>query len=232
MSTNVVLNNQAQELYALAGIPSGTELVIQNIGQETVALSNGVLTPTDVELTIDAGGLARVAAGTSAVWAKQYRGAQTTALLSVRTRAQFDALKPFTGLDEGPAGPTGGPGPQGPAGDGSTFNKTADINLSGHRAVRAVSADRVSYVSSDDVAQMGMAIAITTGSALADATVNLRAYGEIAEPSWAWVAGPVFLGVNGVLTQTVPSTGYVQRIGIALSSTKMQVAIAPPIKLG
>ena len=232
MSINVTATNQFQELFTLTEIAAGEELVLQNIGQSPLAVSTGAVEPADVEMTMDPGAWARVAPGEAGVWVRQYRGEAGTALVSVRTRAQYDSLKPFTGLDVGPAGPLGPQGPQGPAGDGSTFTKIADSNLSGHRAVKAVSGDRVAYVSSGTPTDIGLAIAITTGAAAADATATLRAYGEISEPSWAWTPGPVFLGVNGVLTQTVPTSGYVQQIGVALSSTKLMVDIRPPIRLG
>jgi hypothetical protein len=232
VSINVTAQNEFEELYALTEIAVGAELVLQNIGQSPVAVSNGAAMPTDVEMILEPGQWAASAAGAAGVWVKQYRGERGTALVSVRTRAQYNLLKPFTGVDVGPAGPLGPAGPVGPAGDGSTFTKIADINLSGHRAVKAVSGDRVSLVSSANPADIGLAIAITTGAASADAVANLRAYGEITEPSWSWTPGPVFLGVNGVLTQTAPTTGYVQQIGVALSSTKLMVNIRPPIRLG
>ena len=43
---------------------------------------------------------------------------------------------------------------------------------------------------------------------------------------WNWTKGPVFLGTNGMLTQTAPTSGAVAvQIGRAITSTQLQVDI-------
>ena len=122
-----------------------------------------------------------------------------------------------------------GQGPAGPPGRDAdaAIAEVAVIALSGHRAVRPV-AGGVAYASASDPAQANTLIGVTRTAAAAGALVDLATTGEIVEePSWTWAIGPVFLGENGALTQVAPGIGFVQRVGIAVSPTKIAVLIGP-----
>jgi hypothetical protein len=129
----------------------------------------------------------------------------------------------------------GAPGPMGPKGaDGSgivSLTKTAAEAIGGHRVVRASGSGEVSYASSDQLSHQGCILGITTGAVALGADVDVVVAGEVTEPSWQWTLGSVYLGVNGLLTQTPPSTGFLQIIGTATEPTKLLVAIEDTIKL-
>ena len=121
-------------------------------------------------------------------------------------------------------------GTQGPAGvagaDGASPDqviKTASVDLNGHRAV-AVSGAGLVYADSSNQAHIGLVIGITTGAVLAGQSVNVLTAGEVTEPTWSWSLGNVYVGVNGLLTQTAPTVGFIQIIGIATSPTTLLVA--------
>jgi hypothetical protein len=65
----------------------------------------------------------------------------------------------------------------------------------------------------------------------ADVTVQF-AY-AITEGSWTWTLGQeVFLSTNGLLTQTPPTSGFLEGVGFPLSPTILQkIPIEPAIRL-
>lgn len=128
----------------------------------------------------------------------------------------------------------GPPGPQGPVGPaGSVYmTYTAGITLSGHKAVQIDGTGAAVYVDSGTVADAGRVLGITINAALLGAAVDVQAIGEIDEVSWSWVSGqPVYVGANGSLTQTLPATGFIQAVGMAVAPTKLVVGIRPAIIL-
>lgn len=116
----------------------------------------------------------------------------------------------------------GVPGRDGSDGAG-LFDGIAGEALSGHRAVRhdedgqLVHADCATAVTAQ-------AIGITLGAAEAGALASVLFAGEVTEPSWSWTAGPIFLGANGLLTQSAPATGCLVIVGHAAGATRMVVA--------
>lgn len=126
-------------------------------------------------------------------------------------------------------------GPQGSQGDpgGATgVTKTAGVSLSGHRAVVLNSSSEAIYADSSVLTHRDKVLGITTGAASAGADATILTYGELVEPSWAWTLDePVFLGLNGLLTQTVPTSGFVQRVGFPTSATSLFIDIDDAITL-
>lgn len=55
---------------------------------------------------------------------------------------------------------------------------------------------------------------------------------SITDSSWNWSRGsPVFLGINGTLTQTPPSSGYLVSVAKVLSPQTLFIEIEEPIAL-
>jgi len=51
----------------------------------------------------------------------------------------------------------------------------------------------------------------------------------MCEPTWNWTADlPLFVGTDGVLTQTYPATGWVQQVAVARSATEIFIDVQPP----
>lgn len=133
-----------------------------------------------------------------------------------------------TAAEQGP------PGPVGPIGQaGATYlTYLADGPLSGHRVVRPTTAGAVGYASSAIAMDANSALGITVGAALSGASIDVQAAGEMTEASWSWLPGlPVFLGLNGLLTQVPPSSGFQLVVGVAVTATKLAINIKQPIVL-
>lgn len=103
-------------------------------------------------------------------------------------------------IGQGPAGPQGVQGDRGDA----IVELVAAAVLNGHRAIATNAAGLAVHA---DAATLAHGLAIVgvaeTAAALGD-PVLVRAVGTISFSGWAWVAGPVFLGLDGVLTQSMP----------------------------
>lgn len=129
----------------------------------------------------------------------------------------------------------GPPGPRGPAGQagGSTVSKTAGENLGGNRLTRLNASEQAVYASADQITHAGFVFGMTLGAATSGADVDLMRSGELEEVSWNWTPGlPVYLGLNGVPTQTLPPEAVFSLvIGFPITPTKLVISIREPIIL-
>jgi hypothetical protein len=126
---------------------------------------------------------------------------------------------------QGPPGPMGLPG-------SSVHQRVAVRPLGGHRLVIAVGEQGADYADAGDVTHFGRVIGMTTGAVAASDVVSVQASGAIDEPSWSWMPDQdVWLGANGMPTQTPPSNidAVAQRIGFALTPTRLWVDLADPL---
>jgi hypothetical protein len=122
-----------------------------------------------------------------------------------------------------------GIGIQGPGGVTSAVVSTAQtlVPLSGHRAV-CIRNGYAEYA--DNTTPLVDVAGITTGSGSIE--VPIHTFGLLTEPSWDWTEGDIYLGTEGNLTQVVPSSGYLVRLGHAVSPTTILVSIDSPVQLG
>jgi hypothetical protein len=138
----------------------------------------------------------------------------------------------------GPQGPKGDKGDKGDAGDTNTVViLTAGSALGGHRVVAqsANSNSTVIYADASITEHANLVLGLTLNAADAGGNVEVAVTGEFTEPSWDWTLGlPIFLSVNGTLTQTVPTSSVANFslvVGFPITPTKMFVNIREPIFL-
>lgn len=126
----------------------------------------------------------------------------------------------LTAFVAGPRGPEGRSGPV-------VVPAVAGQVTSGHR-VMAVGADgRFVYAGSNH--EDRLPVGISLGAAAENAALQVQAGGEIVEPSWSWdVQTPVYMGVDGLLTQTPPSVGMFVIVGKPVSPTSMIISFSEP----
>lgn len=125
----------------------------------------------------------------------------------------------------------GAPGPVGPAG-GSALTRTAATTLSGHRMVYAVDSASVATASAGDLAHFSQALGLTLGAATAGSDINIQRSGQVAYEGWSFTPGPVLLGLDGALVQTLaPGSLYSLIIGFAVDATTLYLDIGSPIIL-
>lgn len=118
------------------------------------------------------------------------------------------------------------PGPQGPKGDPGDAADTPTFesgeSISAKRVIR-VDGDLAYYADATNGAHAGKAIGISVGAASIGDTVTVRMTGMIDEPTWTLTEGPVYVGANGALTQSVTGLAFVQQIGVAVSATQINI---------
>lgn len=127
-------------------------------------------------------------------------------------------------------------GEQGPPGAGfvEKIDRTviAGISIIVHHVVLVGSNGKAQYASSSNQLHAGRALGVTLNSASADGALTVRRSGAIIDSSFNWIAEqPIYCGLDGVLTQTVPTSGFIQIVGVAETTTSMNVEIETPILL-
>lgn len=128
-------------------------------------------------------------------------------------------------------------GSSGGIGQGDVFKvkKLASTALSGHRAMILNSDGRLAYASNNNPAHRGRVIGISLNAAASGDLIEVQTHSDVVEPSWNWNLGlPIFLGQDGYLTQTAPTSAtalFIQTIGFPVSPTSMFVDIGYCINL-
>lgn len=108
---------------------------------------------------------------------------------------------------------------------------TASEAIGGHIVVYQT-AGGVAIASSDSTSHANRILGITNSAVSLGANVPVTLSGELTEPTWTFTEGlPVYLSVNGTLTQTPPTSGFILQMGVAVSPTKISVSIKLPIIL-
>lgn len=102
---------------------------------------------------------------------------------------------------------------------------TAGENLSALRAVTSNVTGQAVYASNNTLAN-AQVIGITSNAASSGAGVTVKTSGILTDANWAWTKGTVYLGTNGTLTQSAPTSGaIVVHVGRALTATTLQIDI-------
>ena len=71
-----------------------------------------------------------------------------------------------------------------------------------------------------------------TGAAGAGEMVQIRNYGQIEYAGWSWAAdAPIYLGDDGTLTQTAPTSGARVQVAFPIASNRMFIDIKAPVFL-
>lgn len=106
----------------------------------------------------------------------------------------------------------------------------AAIAISGHKAFVLNEFNKIIVASSDNLFHQYV-IGITTAAADANAEVQYITGDILEHNGWTFTPGmPVFLGLDGEITQTIPPTAIFSKvIGLALTPTKINVEMQPAI---
>lgn len=116
-------------------------------------------------------------------------------------------------------------GIKGNTGASSSVTIAAPINLGGNRVVMA----NGHYADNTDFATVNKAIGLTQGAAITGADVVIVISTELDGFAGLTPNDPIYLSTNGTVTQTLPLTGYIQQVGVAISTTKILVNLMMPI---
>lgn len=102
-------------------------------------------------------------------------------------------------------------------------------------ALRAIATDasgNAVYADHNTASTRESIVGISTNAVGNGGTVHVRYTGVMTDPSWAFTRGPVFVGANGVLTQTAPATGYIRIVAYAIDADTVVVNVQPSIIVG
>lgn len=127
-------------------------------------------------------------------------------------------------VGQGPAGPRGEPG--------GALALEAGATLHGHRAI-AINADGLGvHADAGTLAHALSTVGITEQAATTGDTFQVTSTGSIVHSGWTWTPGPVLLGLDGVLTQTLPPGAlFALQVGWGDGDT-LAVRFSTPIHLG
>jgi hypothetical protein len=117
----------------------------------------------------------------------------------------------------------------------SYLSRIAAQSLNGFAIVRSINATSIDYASADNATHATTVLGFTTGPALTGTKIFVQNKGELENFAWNWVPNlPIWVGVGlGVSTQgnILAPARFVQRIGFAMSPTKVFIEIEPPVYL-
>lgn len=120
-------------------------------------------------------------------------------------------------------------GPPGPPGDSAAFIAAEDIG--GHRVVSVDDAGLAIYASASNASARTVQ-GLSENAAIVGDLVQMVTTGVADYPPGGLVAHePIFLGENGLMTTTAPTSGWLRQVGVALTSTTMAVEIGPAFRL-
>lgn len=107
----------------------------------------------------------------------------------------------------------------------------AETLFLGHAVGVDVNGD-FTQVDSTNLLDSGRCVGIADSSALPGQNLRVITSGPFSKASYNFVPGePVFIGLEGVLTQVVPTSGFEQQVGVAVTPTKILIDIEPALDL-
>lgn len=96
--------------------------------------------------------------------------------------------------------------------------------------LRVLLADQ-SYADQSDDTSFGKVIGISKGAVITGEWLDIITSSELNGFTGLIPNEGIYLGSNGLITQIVPISGYIQQLGIALTSTSILVNISLPVQL-
>ena len=140
----------------------------------------------------------------------------------------LDALQVSAPVYIGQRGVAGEPGVAG----GVVVQCTAGEALGGHRVVVLNASAEAVYASNAVPEHLHKVLGLTTGAVILGAAATVQTGGEMTEPTWAWTLdAPIFLGENGLLTQTPPDSGFMLVVAFPVTETKIFIKLREPLAL-
>lgn len=124
------------------------------------------------------------------------------------------------------------PGVPGPPGQDAGFEDlTAGATINGDRAVSLIG-DLAYLTDPSNSNSARSCIGLSYGAVTIGNILRVVTAGTVQFSGWNWTPGlSVFVGPNGTLTQTRPTTGALVRFGVATKNTRIFINIQAPIFL-
>ncbi|WP_261365333.1 collagen-like protein [Anatilimnocola floriformis] len=104
---------------------------------------------------------------------------------------------------------------------GPTVEHPANAALTILRAVAIVGGKAV-HADKDTSSHAGVVRGILLNAPAQNATARIQIYGPLTHDGWTWTpTGDIYIGNDGQLTQTQPVTGFIRRIAVADTATRI-----------
>lgn len=118
------------------------------------------------------------------------------------------------------------------AGGGSvqTVTGNAGENVSALRVVQSDGSD-LFYADSSTPGHASRIVGVSITSATTGNSLTVQTSGLLSDPSFSFSPGAVYVGSNGVLTSTPPSSGFLCIVGTSVTPTSFVVNLSTPIIL-
>lgn len=101
-------------------------------------------------------------------------------------------------------------------------------NLEAFRVVAIVDGQLV-YADHRNLAHAYAVVGILRGAVVTGERVSVLSEGPITNPDWSWIPNePIFLGEDGYLTQTSPTTGFLQPLGQVILPQQIRFEMQQP----
>ena len=125
--------------------------------------------------------------------------------------------------------PAGLKGDKGDAADGIVTTTPIGESFSGHTVIASLGTGLV-IADNTNVSHIGKVIGITSGSSTSGMPLTLTTSGGTLNGFTGLSTGSVyFLSTGGTITNSTPTVGFIQQVGIALSTTELNINILSPI---
>jgi hypothetical protein len=117
-------------------------------------------------------------------------------------------------------------GLQGPAGTNSVITVTSPLFVASNKVLAITGT--IGYADSSNVNHAGYVLGISSNSATAGTAINISTTGLMTGFT-SLGSGIAYLGTGGNIVTTPPTSGFLQQIGIVISSTSILIDIGNPI---
>ena len=122
-------------------------------------------------------------------------------------------------------------GPAGISGANATISYIAGVALGGHRGV-VLSDSTAIYADSTISSHANKLIGITASAVSSGSFANIQSSGELDGFSGLIVNAIMYLQTTGIINSNLPTSGFIQQVGIATSATKILINIQPILFIG
>lgn len=112
------------------------------------------------------------------------------------------------------------------------YDYAAAQYITAYKIVALNSSSKVELATNTNMNHVNSVIGISTITVNKDILVSIQTYGKIRNPAWNLdISLPIYVGINGDLTQIAPTSGFVLKIGYALSSDSIFIDLKEPFIL-
>ena len=116
--------------------------------------------------------------------------------------------------------------------DGTSLSLICAADVTRFSVVRLSDTQQVSEATNATVTHADEVVGIAMAGGAAGDLIEVRTAGLVENEDWAWTVGQrVYLGTNGSLTQTIPTSGFVLPLGTTVSAAEIDVRIGTPLVL-